>query len=255
MSGNAKVLEAISELNNKIEKIQSHNDELLNKIVELINSKNASKTVEEPLSKLALKKAELEAVQKSNKIKPDAKEKKIEKLNEQIKKLEDKPEKKAAKDKPKQNLPRMTDKFKDSLKEMMGTKFTDSMNTEFKTYVNDMSSDTYAAHDMKIHMENFKRLQTPSGGGGGGDGPDSLTYLSIQELPELENELKRTDDVGIYLNSENKKVTGPVQNDDEEDISDKKFDGETFQVDKSTGRVYNEDSDFLGFWRSKGGLI
>ena len=268
MSGNSKVLEAITDLTNKIVLIEGRNNDLLtqntdllNKIMELLNTQkqSAPKTVEEPLSKLALKKAELEAVQKSSKMKPDAKEKKIEKLNEQIKKLEEKPvkkEKAPAKEKPPQNLSRLTDKIKDSLKDIIGSQFIDSMNTEFKTYVNDMSSDAYAAHDMKVHMENFKRLQTPSGGGGGGEGPmDSMIRLSIEALQELEDTLKRSDDVGIYVKSDGKKVTGPAQNDDEEDIVDKKFDGETFQVDKSTGRVYNEDSDFLGFWRSNGGLI
>ena len=43
---------------------------------------------------------------------------------------------------------------------------------------------------------------------------------------------------------------------EDEDLDEKEFDGETFLVGEKTGRVYHvESEEFLGFWRSKGGLI
>lgn len=249
MSGNKQILEAIADLKTQIVELKEQNNELK----ELLSQKqvNTTKNVEPAMDKLSLKKAELEAVQKSTKIKPDAKEKKIEKLNEQIKKLEDKSK---PVEKPKQNLPRLSSKINDTLKEVLGTKFTDVSKEEFKTYVNDMSSDTYAAHDMKIHMENFLRLQTPSGGGGGGS--PVPTILSIKDLHKLENKLTPTlEQPGVYMDSEGNCVTGPVK-DENEDLDEKEFDGQTFLVGEDTHRVYhNETEEFLGFWRTKGGLI
>ena len=254
MSVNSKIMDAIAEL--KVQNVELKDQ--INELKELILSQQkqvSTKNVEPAMDKLTLKKAELEAVQKSTKMKPDAKEKKIEKLNEQIKKLE---EKSKPVEKPKQNLPRISPKIIETLKEVIGSKYTDSMKDEFKTYVNEMSSDTYAAHDMKIHMENFKNLQTPSGGGGGGGGEHTSvpTILTIKELHKLQDKLtKHADEAGVYLDSDGKHVTGPVK-DENEDLDEKEFDGQTFLVGEETQRVYhNETEEFLGFWRTKGGLI
>lgn len=256
MAANQKIIDALTtltskfdEMNSKIDILQSQNADLM--IMKIIQSKSISKEVpsEQPTSKLELKKAELEAVKNSKKMKPDAKSKKIEKLEEQISKLESKEESKE--EKKKLNLPRIGDKIKDLLKEVFGDKFAENSPAEFKEYVNSMTPDAYKAHNVKVHMENF--LQTLSGGGGGG-GP-IIKSLGFKELRKMENELNTTDNVGIYSNSSGDYFTGPSKDEDEE-LDEKEFDGETFLVGEKTGRVYHmESEEFLGFWRSKGGLI
>ena len=257
MAANQKIIDALTtltskfdEMNSKIDILQTQNADLM----KIIQSKPVSKEVlnEQPTSKLELKKAELEAVKNSKKMKPDAKSKKIEKLEEQISKLESKEESKE--EKKKLNLPRIGDKIKDSLKEVFGGMFAETTPNEFKEYVNSMTPDAYKAHNVKVHMENF--LQTLSGGGGGG-APARILFqsLSFKELRKMENELKSTDKVGIYTNSSGDHFTGPSK-DEDEDLDEKEFDGETFLVGEKTGRVYHvESEEFLGFWRSKGGLI
>ena len=254
MAANQKIIDALTtltskfdEMNSKIDTLQTQNADLM----KMIQSKPINKEVlsEQPTSKLELKKAELEAVKNSKKMKPDAKSKKIEKLEEQISKLESKEETKEGKKK--SNLPRIGDKIKDSLKEVFGDKFTENSPSEFKEYVNSMTPDAYKAHNVKVHMENF--LQTLSGGGGGG-GPN-IKSLGFKELRKMENELNTTDNVGIYTSSSGDYFTGPSK-DEDEDLDEKEFDGETFLVGEKTGRVYHvESEEFLGFWRSKGGLI
>lgn len=256
MAANQKIIDALTtltskfdEMNSKIDILQTQNADLM----KIIQSKPVSKEVlnEQPTSKLELKKAELEAVKNSKKMKPDAKSKKIEKLEEQISKLESKEESKE--EKKKLNLPRIGDKIKDSLKEVFGGMFAETTPNEFKEYVNSMTPDAYKAHNVKVHMENF--LQTLSGGGGGGGGGPIIKSLSFKELRKMENELKSTDKVGIYTNSSGDYFTGPSK-DEDEDLDEKEFDGETFLVGEKTGRVYHvESEEFLGFWRSKGGLI
>ena len=257
MAANQKIIDALTtltskfdEMNSKIDILQSQNADLM----KIIQTKPVTKEVlsEQPTSKLELKKAELEAVKNSKKMKPDAKSKKIEKLEEQISKLESKEESKE--EKKKLNLPRIGDKIKDSLKEVFGDMFAENSPNEFKEYVNSMTPDAYKAHNVKVHMENF--LQTLSGGGGGG-APARILFQSLgfKELRKMENELKSTDKVGIYTNSSGDHFTGPSK-DEDEDLDEKEFDGETFLVGEKTGRVYHvESEEFLGFWRSKGGLI
>lgn len=256
MAANQKIIDALTtltskfdEMNSKIDTLQTQNADLM----KMVQSKPISKEVlsEQPTSKLELKKAELEAVKNSKKMKPDAKSKKIEKLEEQISKLESKEESKE--EKKKLNLPRIGDKIKDSLKEVFGDKFAENSPNEFKEYVNSMTPDAYKAHNVKVHMENF--LQTLSGGGGGGGGGPIIKSLGFKELRKMENELKSTDKVGIYTTSSGDYFTGPSK-DEDEDLDEKEFDGETFLVGEKTGRVYHvESEEFLGFWRSKGGLI
>ena len=256
MAANQKIIDTLTtltskfdEMNSKIDILQTQNADLM----KIIQSKPVTKEVlsEQPTSKLELKKAELEAVKNSKKMKPDAKSKKIEKLEEQISKLESKEESKE--EKKKLNLPRIGDKIKDSLKEVFGDMFAENSPNEFKEYVNSMTPDAYKAHNVKVHMENF--LQTLSGGGGGGGGGPSIKSLSFKELRKMENELKSTDKIGIYTNSSDDYFTGPSK-DEDEDLDEKEFDGETFLVGEKTGRVYHmESEEFLGFWRSKGGLI
>jgi hypothetical protein len=257
MAANQKIIDTLTtltskfdEMNSKIDILQTQNADLM----KIIQSKPVTKEVlsEQPTSKLELKKAELEAVKNSKKMKPDAKSKKIEKLEEQISKLESKEESKE--EKKKLNLPRIGDKIKDSLKEVFGDMFAENSPNEFKEYVNSMTPDAYKAHNVKVHMENF--LQTLSGGGGGG-APARIMFqsLSFKDLRKMENELKSTDKVGIYTNSSGDHFTGPSK-DEDEDLDEKEFDGETFLVGEKTGRVYHvESEEFLGFWRSKGGLI
>uniref|UniRef100_A0A6C0LC27 Uncharacterized protein n=1 Tax=viral metagenome TaxID=1070528 RepID=A0A6C0LC27_9ZZZZ len=257
MAANQKIIDALTtltskfdEMNSKIDTLQTQNADLM----KMIQSKPISKEVlnEQPTSKLELKRAELEAVKNSKKMKPDAKSKKIEKLEEQISKLESKEETKE--EKKKLNLPRIGDKIKDSLKEVFGDKFAENSPNEFKEYVNSMTPDAYKAHNVKVHMENF--LQTLSGGGGGGAPARILVqFLTLKELRKIENEVKTTDKVGIYTTSSGDYFTGPSK-DEDEDLDEKNFDGETFLVGETTGRVYHmESEEFLGFWRSKGGLI
>jgi hypothetical protein len=257
MAANQKIIDALTtltskfdEMNSKIDTLQTQNADLM----KMIQSKPISKEVlsEQPTSKLELKRAELEAVKNSKKMKPDAKSKKIEKLEEQISKLESKEETKE--EKKKLNLPRIGDKIKDSLKEVFGDKFAENSPNEFKEYVNSMTPDAYKAHNVKVHMENF--LQTLSGGGGGGAPARTLVQsLTLKELRKIENEVKTTDKVGIYTTSSGDYFTGPSK-DEDEDLDEKNFDGETFLVGETTGRVYHmESEEFLGFWRSKGGLI
>lgn len=254
MAANQKIIDALTskfdELNSKIDTLQTQNADLM----KMIQSKPITKEVlnEQPTSKLELKKAELEAVKNSKKMKPDAKSKKIEKLEEQISKLESK-EEESKEEKKKLNLPRIGDKIKDSLKEVFGDKFAENSPTEFKEYVNSMTPDAYKAHNVKVHMENF--LQTLSGGGGGGGGGPIIKSLSIEELRKMKIEQKSTDKVGVYSTSSGDYFTGPSK-DEDEDLDEKEFDGETFLVGEKTGRVYHlESEEFLGFWRTKGGLI
>lgn len=238
-------------------------DELKNTIVDLKNENAEFKKqliVKGPkeVSEIDLLNKQLEDLNNNTKIKPDAKAKKIEKLEKKIEKIQKKEEPKAEEQ---VNLKKISAKLMTTLKEKMGDDFVESgkgvpKNTTtsdmFKAYVNAMTPDQYASVNPEVHMENFKSNNPKATIQHGG----AVEVLTLDQLAKLQDELVHTDTVGEYKTSDGRLVTGPQRDEDAEDLNTGEFDGEEFDVDKHTQRVYDvEEGTFLGYWRVKGGLI
>lgn len=239
-------------------------DELKNTIVELKNENAEFKKqliVKGPkeVSEIDLLNKQLEDLNNNTKMKPDAKAKKIASLEKKIEKIQKKSEPKPEKEADSRNLSKVGGKLLETLKEKFGDKFVEaakgvpkkSTTVEmFKAFVNDMTPEIYSGANPEVHIDNFKNSLNSSPHGG------AVEVLTLEQLAKLQDELVITDTAGEYKTSDGRLVTGPQRDEDAEDLNTQEFDGEEFDVDKHTQRVYDiEEGTFLGYWRVKGGLI
>jgi hypothetical protein len=228
--------------------------------------------VKPEINKLAQKQAELESVQASTKMKPDTKAKKIETLEKQISKIQ-----KSQEPKPENKSPKFTKKFLDAevnpvlgkLLEELDEKDKTEMMNKLKAYFNSLSDDSRKTVSYKIHTENFKYAPTPEGLGMTREETEEESEEETQEkkdetdkngggalMPKSHDFLIKHQDslkvirAGVY-EFQGERVTGPDRDEENEDLDEKTFDGEKFLVDEATGRVYNEDEEFVGFARIK----
>lgn len=262
-----ETLSAIRELNKNFEeKIKLLNEQNSQLMIEISKLQNVQvNKPEKEVTEIDLLKTEIKELEDNSRMKPDNKAKKLEKLQKKLEKLETKLEKpkKAENNEKKLNLSKMSSSLTNELKTLLNDKFIEGgkgvvKNTTsvemFKSYVNSMDSQKFLACNVSDHMEQFKlTLQSNESkvvhGG-------ALKVLTLDELAKLQNELVHTDQIGEYKTKDDMLVTGPQRNEDQEDLETKEFDGEEFDVDINTQRVYDIDTgDFKGYWRVNGGLI
>lgn len=177
---------------------------------------------------------------------------------------ETKPTKKAEKaekaekaQKVEKNLPRLTKKLSEQLKEIFDTEtieWDDKFKTKFSEYVNTQTSEQYKASTLEEHMQTFSNTMKPLIGGGGKPSeeettpkpvePTELTYKQLKELKGL----SQTNKPGIYLTKQQKLVTGPPHLNDE-DMENASINGKEYLVGDTTKRVYDEENEeFQGYW-------
>lgn len=227
-----------------------------------------AQTKEVAPSPLVLKQMELASVEASS-MKPDAKAKKMEKIQSQIEKLQKKAEPKAPKPETvtiKFNK-EMDKKFSEILGDRLNDENKEELKKKFRAYAKNQPVETWGNVGIDVHMQNFMRASEPEGLGvetpedveSKEDQPDysagggAVTTETHEFLVKNQNSLKVIS-VGVYDLNGNR-YTGPARNDDNEDLDEETFDGETFLIDKATGRVYNGDQDdphfekFLGYAR------
>lgn len=192
--------------------------------------------------------AALESSSTSNKKEKKAKEPKAEK-----------PEKVKA-DKPKTNCPKISKKLTEELEKILGNKYPeekkerDEMNKKFREFANAIPEEEYKTMEMSVIVTNFKAtLENPKGNdtdeelSGGG----AIKVLSTSDLIDLQYEVSKTSEVGVYL-LEGQRVTGPLRDEENEDLVTHTYKGTEYEVDESTNRVYSKDTEeFLGYARIK----
>ena len=174
-------------------------------------------------------------------------------------KAEAKAEAKAEKpkaDKPKPNCPKFTAKIKEEFSKVIGDDYPEdekeqeTLKKEFQKYANAIPTEEYNTVEFATHVRNFM-ARTPSVasmGGGAGSGPKVMTH---SDLVDVQSEVVKTDVVGVYL-LDGAQVTGPLRDEEEEDLVTKTFGGKEYYVDEASGRVYaNDTEEFLGFARIK----
>jgi hypothetical protein len=194
---------------------------------------------------------------------------------EEKKKSEDK--KKSEEDKSEKRIGRMTAAIANKLKAELvkvGVKFTDNekkeldkFKKEFASYVNELTNDDFTSKGLEKHMEDFAKLNSPTSAAPVevekpkvesattpiSAGPSNVAHVEDLSLKELQSvEMIATPDkfVGVFWDGDKGRwIRGPEQ-DDDEDLTEKKFKGKTYGIGDKTGRVYeltdNKDI-FVGF--------
>jgi hypothetical protein len=137
--------------------------------------------------------------------------------------------------------PALTDKLKQTFTDF-GTEMTDKMRKQFVAYVNELTSDDFAARTLTEHMRDYVIMTVrPSE-------EKDAEALELSELLKLKNLIDGYS-AGIYWDPNGKRfVTG--KSDDDEDIVEVEFKDKTFMVGETTGRVYEniDDEDiFVGY--------
>ena len=159
-------------------------------------------------------------------------------------------------EKAKKNCPKFTEKIKTEFTENIGElypadpKEQKALIESFKKYADAIPADEYSTVEFSTHVANFKAtLDTDEGkpmvvGG-------TLKVMTHSDLIDVQDEVKETAEIGIYL-LDGMQVTGPPRDDDKEDLNTKSFKGKDYDVDEATGRVYDTDTEeFLGYARIK----
>lgn len=194
--------------------------------------------------------AALESSSTSNKKEKKAKEPKAEKVKA------DKPKA----DKPKTNCPKISKKLTEELEKILGDKYPeekkerDEMNKKFREFANAIPEEDYKTMEMSVIVTNFKAtLENPkandtdeelSGGG-------AIKVLSSSDLTDVQDEVSKTSEVGVYL-LDGQRVTGPLRDEENEDLVTHTYKSTEYEVDESTNRVYSKDTEeFLGYARIK----
>ena len=171
----------------------------------------------------------------------------------------EKPKEKAEKpkaEKAKPNCPKFTAKIKEEFSKVIGDDYPEdekeqeTLKKEFQKYANAIPAEEYNTVEFATHVTNFM-ARTPSVasmGGGAGSGPKVMTH---SDLVDVQSEVVKTDVVGIYL-LDGAQVTGPLRDEEKEDLVTNTFKGKEYDVDEASGRVYDKDTEeFLGFARIK----
>jgi hypothetical protein len=204
--------------------------------------------------------AALESSSTSNKKEKKAKEPKAEKVKADKPKADKPKADKPKADKPKTNCPKISKKLTEELEKILGNKYPeekkerDEMNKKFREFANAIPEEEYKTMEMSVIVTNFKAtLENPkandtdeelSGGG-------AIKVLSSSDLIDLQDEVSKTSEVGVYL-LEGERVTGPLRDEEKEDLVTHTYKGTEYEVDESTNRVYSKDTEeFLGYARIK----
>jgi chemotaxis protein histidine kinase CheA len=158
-------------------------------------------------------------------------------------------------EKAKPNCPKFTAKIKEEFSKVIGDDYPEdekeqeTLKKEFQKYANAIPAEEYNTVEFATHVTNF--IRTPSVasmGGGAGSGPKVMTH---SDLVDVQSEVVKTDVVGIYL-LDGAQVTGPLRDEEKEDLVTNTFKGKEYDVDEASGRVYDKDTEeFLGFARIK----
>jgi len=122
-----------------------------------------------------------------------------------------------------------------------------------KVYANSLKPEDYSSKTFVEIVSETKALDAPAestlvGGGGElvGGGAKPLPRV-IPDLVDYQDDLKKTEEVGVYL-LDDELVTGKPRNEDEEDLEEVTFKGLKALMDKATGRVYDSVSEeFIGY--------
>ena len=134
--------------------------------------------------------------------------------------------------------PALTDKLKQTFTDF-GTEMTDKTRKQFVAYVNELTSDDFAARTLTEHMRDYVIMTVR---------PSEEKEAETVDLSELKNLIDGYS-AGIYWDAIGKRfVTG--KSDDDEDIVEVEFKDKTFMVGETTGRVYEniDDEDiFVGY--------
>jgi hypothetical protein len=134
--------------------------------------------------------------------------------------------------------PALTDKLKQTFTDF-GTEMTDKTRKQFVAYVNELTSDDFAAKTLTEHMRDYVIMTVR---------PSEEKDAETVDLSELKNLIDGYS-AGIYWDAIGKRfVTG--KSDDDEDIVEVEFNSKTFMVGETTGRVYEniDDEDiFVGY--------
>ena len=134
--------------------------------------------------------------------------------------------------------PALTDKLKQTFTDF-GTEMTDKIRKQFVAYVNELTSDDFAAKTLTEHMRDYVIMTVR---------PSEEKDAETVDLSELKNLIDGYS-AGIYWDAIGKRfVTGST--DDDEDIVEVAFKDKTFMVGETTGRVYEniDDEDiFVGY--------
>lgn len=213
---------------------------------------------EKHIAKLDKEKAKLA------KLEPKVEEKPVAKAAAKAAKVEEK--KPAEKEK---RIKRMSPKLKESLKEVLdkaGVEMTDKVVKEFVEYVEKLTDEEFVPKGLADHMRDFAETKAPAEeaeeeeaeedeeedtGAGTGLKPQAKApiQLTMEELSSI-TLTASVDPPGTFWDADNGRlVTGPDA-DDDEDISEVKFEGKTYGVGDKSGRVYLEVKDrdvFQGF--------
>jgi hypothetical protein len=163
----------------------------------------------------------------------------------------------------------MSPKLKESLKEVLdkaGVEMTDKVVKEFVEYVEKLTDEEFVPKGLADHMRDFAETKAPAEeaeeeeaeedeeedtGAGTGLKPQAKApiQLTMEELSSI-TLTASVDPPGTFWDADNGRlVTGPDA-DDDEDISEVKFEGKTYGVGDKSGRVYLEVKDrdvFQGF--------
>ena len=166
-------------------------------------------------------------------------------------------------------IKRMSPKLKESLKEVLdkaGVEMTDKVVKEFVEYVEKLTDEEFVPKGLADHMRDFAETKAPAEeaeeeeaeedeeedtGAGTGLKPQAKApiQLTMEELSSI-TLTASVDPPGTFWDADNGRlVTGPDA-DDDEDISEVKFEGKTYGVGDKSGRVYLEVKDrdvFQGF--------
>jgi len=173
------------------------------------------------------------------------------------------------------NVPRVTDKHKNllakNLKELANTDIDDKIVDKFKKYINtDMTSEKFESDSLEDHIANFVRLnfakKESTSPFVGDNEPPACDWSNASEYPPL-HKLQKTVSQEQFDAMKNSKILKPlgdgnywspedgmwilVDGDDDE-VTEKEFNGETYFVCKSNKRVYQTDEKtdkdlFVGF--------
>lgn len=180
---------------------------------------------------------------------------------------EETPKKAESDDKKEKRIKRFSPVMSAQLKtalEAVGLELNDKIKKEFQTYIEELTDDDYRKDGLADHMRAFATMRAPDKeddedtpatpretsnvSGGGPDGKKKIDSLSLKELQGIT--VASVEPTGTYWDAENGRfVTGPDA-DEDEDVSEVKFEKKNYAVGDKTGRVYEvkESGDvFAGF--------
>jgi len=115
-----------------------------------------------------------------------------------------------------------------------------------KVYANSLKPEDYSSKTFVEIVSETKALDAPAESTLVGGGAKPLPRV-IPDLVDYQDDLKKTEEVGVYL-LDDELVTGKPRNEDEEDLEEVTSKGLKALMDKATGRVYNSESEeFMGY--------